>query len=163
MKNLNSLFFSIAAITVLSLASCKKDSPNNAVPAAPQSPGNASVNAVPLNGGSILGRWSSEIYYTEYFLNDTLQSTDLDSVQVGQEVIEFMGAGIFNLYLDTTFIESGSYSISGTMLHLTMTSGDDLDVAFGATNTKMRWRNTEYYNDSLGLHKIVGDILFVRY
>lgn len=157
------LYLPFLLIASMLLFSCKKETDGPRVPATPASPGNPSMNAVPLTGGNILGRWSSEIYYTEYYLNDSLVSTDLDSVQVGEEIIEFSGGGNFNLYMDTTLFETGNYTVSSNTLDLTMTSGDDLHCKFGVSNNKMRWRNTEIYGDTLGVHKIIGDLLFVRY
>jgi hypothetical protein len=148
---------------LLAIASCKKDDtagPNT--PAAPHHVGNATINAVPLNGGSPLGRWTSILYHGAVYQNDTFQYESSDTAIAGEEIIKFLSNGTTELHLDTMLMDVGTYVVNQSTMTMYFTS-DTLIVQFGISGNSMRWHIDETHSAPPNVIREVTDILFERW
>lgn len=153
----------ISSSFLLMMDSCKKENTGPSVPAPPHAAGNSTVNAIPLNGGNLLGRWTSFVYYDVTYRNDTFQTETTDTIAAGAEVINFFANGVTTLWLDDTiFIDSGTYVTNANNLTLYF-SFDTVSASYGVNGNRLRWHTTEQQMSGPDLMRTESDVVFDRY
>lgn len=154
----------VVCFMLLALSSCKKETTGPSAPAPPQATGNATVNSVSLNGGSVIGRWTSYLYYRVRYQNDTLQTEVTDTVAAGAEIINFLANGVVTIWIeDTVFVDSATYSVNGNVLTITTSTQDVTSFTFGVSGNRMRWHETTVETLPPNVIRTEEDVILERY
>lgn len=163
MRNFISATF-ITSCMLLLMAGCKKENNAPSTPAPPHASGNATVNSISLNGGNPNGRWTSYLYYTVTYQNDTFQSEATDTAVAGMEIINFHPGGVATIWMDDTiFLDSSTYTINGNVLTVITSTQDTSSFQYGVNGNRMRWHSTSVQSMSPNMIRTEEDVILERY
>lgn len=132
-------YSSIFLFVAILFFSCKKEETH---PAGQQPhyftlPPDSVVDAVPLNGGNISGRWSITYERQLEYMNDSLFSQYTDTFALGEGYIFFHGSD-YAIWFQQAQTDTGTYVVNGSSLTLQSQNSGTIDLTYGVNNQSLR-------------------------